>query len=68
MTKATLAREWLWFVGSLLAMLALIAVVWYSGAGYIDQNFIIPGGVLIYLMSGFVRLTWWAVHTVRKSN
>ena len=74
MTKATLAREWLWFVGSVLAAIAYFGVAAARdtseyGGNYGEATMLgVLAGFGVYVLSGFVRLTWWAVRTTTKSN
>ncbi|MBI4886177.1 MAG: hypothetical protein HY824_03710 [Acidobacteria bacterium] len=63
-TKAVIAREWLWFVASLL-----VAIAWFWWAEQlIEPILVLLLALAIYVAGGFVRLTWWAVKNSLRSN
>ena len=73
--KRSLAREWLWLVGSAALGVLWSLVDYHSHRAAINAEYppdyveAVAVGVLygigLYLVCGLVRLTWWAVATVR---
>ena len=75
----TLAREWLWLLSSLVlgsvGAVALSLLQWPTDEDITDRVLIIllDGAALlvglgVYVLTGLVRFTVWAVRTVHRSN